>query len=49
MPTNKPEYMHNYYINHRDHLNDIMREKVTCEICNKIIRRSHMTRHHKNV
>ena len=46
MPTNTYEYMHKYYIERKEHFKDMMKEKISCKLCGKVISRGHMSRHH---
>lgn len=45
MPTNKPEYMHNYYVKHKRHILHGMTERIMCECCNRTYDKSKFNRH----
>jgi peroxiredoxin len=48
MPSNKSEYMKDYYSKNKDKLKENSIKKVYCECCNKEISKANWNKHIKN-
>ena len=45
MPSNGYEYQRAYYIKNRDHIFELIKTKVECDVCHEMVQRGILKRH----
>ena len=49
MPINRKEYAEKYYNTNRERILEIMKIRANCNVCGKLVSRSHMNEHKKSL